>query len=284
MWFWALAAGTALIIWLKALLLLRAREQTAFFIIELREVGAAVLPFLSVLAVIVLAFASSFNFHSKYVHSAQVAAEAERVKAACPSLIDGSKPVDALGEPCAPDQEPLEIQPYLEGFAKSVVFSYLLTLGEFDTGNNEGSAVGWLLFLAASLFSQVVMLNLLVAIFSATHAGVAARRAVEEVRARAELVREAQALRGLRCCRRCRKQRGDVDEAGEPLVPGRLGKLLLRVSVEPASPAAGDSTPAAAAEEAEGEAARARAEEALAQQIEAIASSVTALGEEVRGY
>jgi hypothetical protein len=195
-WFWALAAGTALIIWAKALLLLRgATAATAFFILELRAVAGAVGPFLSVLAVIVLAFASSFNFHSKFVHSAQVAAEREAAAAACPSLIDGSKPVDALGEPCAPSTGPLQFpEPYLAGFAKSVVFSYLLTLGEFDTDANAGSVVGWLLFVAASLFSQVVMLNLLVAIFSATHAAVTARRSAEVMRAWAELVRESDAL------------------------------------------------------------------------------------------
>jgi hypothetical protein len=134
-------------------------------------VAVAVAPFLSVLLVTVLAFASSFNFHSKFMHSSQVAEERARAAASCPSLIDGSKPVDALGAPCTRDA-PKEIDAYLVGLADSVVFSYLLTLGEFDTDNNEGSAVGWALFVAASLLSQVVMLNLLVAIFSATHGAV----------------------------------------------------------------------------------------------------------------
>lgn len=169
MWFWACASFTSLIIWAKAFFFLRAWAKTAFFVSMLRRVAAGTAPFLSVLLVIVLAFACSFNFHSKFMHATQVREEAERVLTTCPYLIDGSKPLDDLGEPCV-RETPKEITPYLAGFVRSVVFSYLLTLGEFDLDGNEGSVVGWLLFVGASLLSQVVMLNLLVAIFSAEHA------------------------------------------------------------------------------------------------------------------
>lgn len=188
-WYWALASFTSVILWLRAATFLRAAPAASLFVIELRDVAAAVTPFLAVLLVVVLAFASSFNFHSKFMHSSQVGEDRARRAASCPSLIDGTKPVDAYGVPCEREAAPASLPaPYLEGFADSVVFSWLLTLGEFDTENNAGSAVGTALFVAASLLAQVVMLNLLVAIFSATHAEVTSTRARQEVRANAELV------------------------------------------------------------------------------------------------
>lgn len=254
-WFWALASFTSVIIWAKCFFFLRCLESTSFFVTMLRQVAEGTKPFLGLLLVIVLAFASSFNFHSKFVHASSTSAEAARVLATCPDLIDGSKPLDSVGEPCV-REEPKEIPQYLTGFARSVIFSYLLTLGEFDVANNEGSVVGWSLFVVASLLSQVVMLNLLVAIFSATHARAVAGQARLVIGGLAGLVREVQALRPFAGEATAVSERPVVYDKIEgerrrsPDELPRIGKLLFHVRLEtpPAAPDAGAGTTDPAAE------------------------------------
>jgi len=86
---------------------------------------------------------------------------------------------------------------YLDSFSKSFVFSWLLTLGEFNLDNNEGSVVGWCLFLLASMLSQVVMLNLLVAIFSATHDEVTDTMSKVTIKAIVDLIWDTQSIQGV---------------------------------------------------------------------------------------
>lgn len=86
---------------------------------------------------------------------------------------------------------------YLDSFSKSVVFSWLLTLGEFNLDNNEGSVVGWALFVVASLLSQVVMLNLLVAIFSATHDEVTDTMSKVTIKAIVDLIWDTQSIQNV---------------------------------------------------------------------------------------
>ena len=55
-------------------------------------------------------------------------------------------------------------------FANAVIYSYKLSLGEFDTDNFEGQheAVLWLIFASATFLLQITFLNMLIAIMANT--------------------------------------------------------------------------------------------------------------------
>lgn len=50
---------------------------------------------------------------------------------------------------------------------ESIDHAYLLMYGDFDTENYDGAS--WFLFICASIFMPLVMLNLLIAIMSDTY-------------------------------------------------------------------------------------------------------------------
>jgi len=63
---------------------------------------------------------------------------------------------------------------FVTSWTDSWIFSYLIGLGDWDTGNFDGNAstAVWIFFLLNTVFSTVVMLNLLIAIISDTYARV----------------------------------------------------------------------------------------------------------------
>ena len=63
---------------------------------------------------------------------------------------------------------------FYKGFIDSVLRTYLLILGDFNT-NNLGSVAAvlvWILFLLCTIFNMIVMLNLLISIISESFANV----------------------------------------------------------------------------------------------------------------
>ena len=66
-----------------------------------------------------------------------------------------------------------EDERFIEDMTGSFVFVYLIGLGQFDTGFGSGNiALCWFFFIVSTLFHQVVMMNLLIAIISETFARV----------------------------------------------------------------------------------------------------------------
>ena len=74
-WFWLVLSISSLIIWVKLFFFMRAYDRTSFFIIMLQNILYEIYPFLKVMFVAVLAFASSFNYHSKYIRELKQAEE-----------------------------------------------------------------------------------------------------------------------------------------------------------------------------------------------------------------
>jgi len=68
-WFWGVASLTTVLVWLKLILFFRAWDLFSGFVLMFLRIIKDITPFLKVLAVIVFAFASSFNFHSIFIHS-----------------------------------------------------------------------------------------------------------------------------------------------------------------------------------------------------------------------
>lgn len=60
-----------------------------------------------------------------------------------------------------------------EGFIASLLFNYRTTFGDFDTDVYSNNSQ-WILFLIASIFLPLIMMNLLIAIMSDTYARVMA--------------------------------------------------------------------------------------------------------------
>lgn len=106
--------------------------------------------------------------------------------------MNGHKALDGIGNPCTPEQ-PATIEEYIPSFAQSLIFSYLLTLGEFSTDAND--TLGWIIFFTASLLSQLIMLNLLVAIFSVVHDDVTAAKPKHVISAYVDLLSDAQGIK-----------------------------------------------------------------------------------------
>ena len=63
---------------------------------------------------------------------------------------------------------------FTTGFVDSVIYTYRMILGDFDTSNFGDVATGvvYLLFILCTLFNMIVMLNLLIAIISDSYARV----------------------------------------------------------------------------------------------------------------
>lgn len=56
---------------------------------------------------------------------------------------------------------------YLPGFFNALEYSYRISLGDYDTGNLF-SGTAWVLFVLATLFVQIMFLNLLISIVGET--------------------------------------------------------------------------------------------------------------------
>ena len=125
--------------WLKLLYIMRLFKQTGYLIRMIVEVIADMGIFLFLLFITVLAFGDSFLRLAK-------------------------------------GNEEEEAQFSGDNFVMSVLYAYRLILGDFATDNFGTSAVPvvWILFLCATIFDMIVMLNLLIAIISDSYARIAA--------------------------------------------------------------------------------------------------------------
>jgi len=122
--------------WLKLLYFLRIFEDTGYLIRMIIEVVADMRFFLLILFVAQIAFGNAML-------------------------------MIALTNPDGEKQ-------FVTSWTDSWIFSYLIGLGDWDTGNFDGNAstAVWIFFLLNTVFSTVVMLNLLIAIISDTYARV----------------------------------------------------------------------------------------------------------------
>ena len=73
------------------------------------------------------------------------------------------------------EDDPKGEKVFIETYIDSILFSYRMALGDFDTGAFGDVAVPlvWILFLVFTVFNMIVMLNLLIAIISDAYAAVA---------------------------------------------------------------------------------------------------------------
>jgi hypothetical protein len=132
--------------WLKLLYIMRIFKKTGYLIRMIVEVMKDMRVFLLLLLITILAFGDSFLRLS-------------------------------LGNPPAEDDS----DPYFSGtnFIGSVLFAYRMILGDFNTGNfgSVATPMAYLLFLFATIFDMIVMLNLLIAIISDSYARISANSA-----------------------------------------------------------------------------------------------------------
>ena len=69
------------------------------------------------------------------------------------------------------NKEGMETQPFVFGFADSIMYTYLIIMGAFEIEQFENSIAAKLLisfFIMCTVFNTIVMLNLLIAIISET--------------------------------------------------------------------------------------------------------------------
>jgi hypothetical protein len=78
---------------------------------------------------------------------------------------------------------------YIYSFVDSIIFSYRMALGDFDTGKLGETyyQIAIIFFIIATLFLSVVMLNLLVAVISDTYARVDAESVSQMYKTMADL-------------------------------------------------------------------------------------------------
>ena len=131
-------AIVTLFMWLKFLYFFRFFDQTSYLIRIVVEVVIDMRNFLLVLLFMIIGFGNSF-----YVLSL------------------GNSTDETI---------------FIGSFVDSILFSYRMVLGDFDTEAFGATAVplAWILFLLFTIFNMIVMLNLLIAIISDSYARVAA--------------------------------------------------------------------------------------------------------------
>lgn len=157
--FFRVQALAALLMWGKFLYFLRSFENTGYLIRSLIEVTKDMWVFLIVLAVAILGYADAFFSTSNSL------------------LYDDDH------------------EPFIEGgFADALAFSYNLMLGDWDTGNFDWFS--WVLFITASMLEMIIMLNLLIAIISATFERVTAEQIAYTYSERVSLIADMYSLAG----------------------------------------------------------------------------------------
>ena len=134
-------ALTTLFMWFKFLYFFRIFEPTAYLIRMIVTVIASMKYFFLVLAVTIIGFGNAFL-------------------------------VIAMGNPKYEDEE--NNPRFIEGFMESMLFSYRMVLGDFDTTQfgQVGLPLLYFFFLTFTVFNMIVMLNLLIAIISDAYASV----------------------------------------------------------------------------------------------------------------
>ena len=131
--FWNVQAISALTMWGKFLYFLRSFDATGYLIRSLAEVINDMLVFLFVLGIVVLGYADAFSSMNK----------------------------------AQPLEEP-QYGTFIEGqnYFHAIWYSYNTLLGAWDV--NQMSPLATILFVSATILEVIVMLNLLIAIVSAT--------------------------------------------------------------------------------------------------------------------
>lgn len=81
---------------------------------------------------------------------------------------------------------------FITGYVDSLLFSYRMVLGDFDTGAFGDTAVPlvWIMFLIFTVFNIIVMLNLLIAVISDAYAAVAEQSEQAMYQERASMIAE----------------------------------------------------------------------------------------------
>lgn len=128
--------------WLKFLYFFRIFDKTSYLIRAIVEVVYTMRHFFLVLTFGVVGFGNAFLVISL-----------------------GNEPSDK------PDENPI----FIDNYINSILFSYRMLLGDFDTGAFGEVAVPlvWIFFLIFTVFNMIVMLNLLIAVISDAYAAVA---------------------------------------------------------------------------------------------------------------
>ena len=131
--------------WFKFLYFLRIFKSTGYLIRMIVEVVYDMRNFFLVLLITIAAFGDSFL----------------RIAVANTNYID-------------PDTKEETVNIFTTGFIDSMIFTYRMILGDFDTGAFGEVAVPlvMILFLLCTIFNMIVMLNLLIAIISDSYARV----------------------------------------------------------------------------------------------------------------
>jgi hypothetical protein len=83
-------------------------------------------------------------------------------------------------------------EPYIEDISSALQFSYLLTLGEFNFDDFDGFT--WVIFVFATMFNFIVMLNLLIAIISSTYERVIGDQIEQAYKERVSLICDIQMI------------------------------------------------------------------------------------------
>jgi hypothetical protein len=133
----------ALLMWFKFAYFLRVTDQTGWLVRMIAEVISDLLPFLLVMVISLLAFTDAFLSMG----------EAQRAFA----QVQGIDPVESVM--------------VVDGYFNSFIYSYFITIGQFDTDLYQGTNAQylcWFYFILSTFFNLIVMLNLLIAIISDT--------------------------------------------------------------------------------------------------------------------
>ena len=151
----SLYAYTAIVMWLRFLYFFRIIKATNFYIKMITEVIKDMGQFFFILSIAMIAFGHTFYIYFKnhnVVSSVMVIND------------DGSETIirtqDSVSE--------------FDNLAYAMLYSYLLSIGEFGTDNFAifGETAAWFFFILSTLIVLIVMLNLLISIVSETFARV----------------------------------------------------------------------------------------------------------------
>mmetsp|Transcript_20660 Transcript_20660/g.19667 ORF Transcript_20660/g.19667 Transcript_20660/m.19667 type:complete len:226 (+) Transcript_20660:874-1551(+) len=150
-----LYAYTAIAMWLRFLYFFRIYKATNFYIKMITEVIKDMGQFFFILSIAIIAFGHTFYIYFK---NHNVVSETLIIND------DGTETIvrtqDSISE--------------FDNFLYALLYSYLLSIGEFGTDNFPifGETAAWFFFILSSLFVLIVMLNLLISIVSETFARV----------------------------------------------------------------------------------------------------------------
>ena len=149
--------------WIRALNQLKAVKSIGYLIFSIKEVLVDMKEFFFVLLISILGFAQAFYSISR-------------------SLPYNHSELDET------------FTPYLLSQLQALKFSYLAAMGDWDTDSLDNWS--WVIFIFASVMQVVVMLNLLIAIISATFERVVSKGVLYSYKEITSMVQDYQNVRG----------------------------------------------------------------------------------------